>query len=329
MIKQDEIAECLQRASNLNNFLARLTDQNRSVSISRRPLRRGTRHYKQIRSHAADLYEILDAKFPTPPNCRCALNHEVNIRLDIRSARTTTKGFYFHLAFTFEQAHYQEATPSVCSWREMHVQPYDLVADHCVVSHTADANTPQKRVQFCLEGASEPAYQEISDLCTTIGERQDSNDWFGVVVSCGKRHRLRAVKADQVLSETFTRPQTVSLSEVLCDKTFRREHRSRLGLKLASSVMQLHTTQWLSDHWGSDDIHFVRSAGVVNFEHPLVRRGFGSNKQKAAMLNSRALSRSIPCLFSLAIVLIELWYYESIKNLQSESEASQVCSSIL
>lgn len=331
MIKQDEIAECLQRASHLNMFLARLTEQNRPISSTRRPLRKGTRHYKQIRAHAVDLYEILHAKFPSPPTCRCALNHEVNIRLEFRTARSTMTGCYFHLAFTFEQSPGPRPTPAYCDWHEMQFQPYDNL---CAMQDTQkyDLKSP-KKVGFCLQddrhtkSITSSTYQEIVDLCTTVSDRRRSTDWFGVVADCtGKQHRMRAVEQDHALSSSFTRPETISLSQVLAQSTMRLEHKSRLGLKLASSVMQLHTTLWLSDYWGADDIFFVQIADDVNLDHPLVRRNFGT-KSNASLRQPQDSSQTIPCLFSLAVVLIELWYckpFESLKNDIEIMMASQV-----
>ncbi|KAF9894920.1 hypothetical protein FE257_004542 [Aspergillus nanangensis] len=345
MIRQDEIEQHLRRASHLNSFLARLTEQNRPIASSYRPPRRGTRHYKMIQTQAVDLYDTLYAKFPTPPTCGCPLRHEVNIRLDFRTARNTAKGFYFHLAFTFDAKEHAHAT---CRWKELEMQFFDtdtalkenmnitqtniikVESQSTIIKATSEkVHKSQKKVGFCLNNFDSqsphpnPSYQEILDLCAIVSASRNPTDWFGAVTNRkGKQHRIRAVDQGRAISVELTRPQTISLSELLRQKTLRREYGSRLGLKLASSVMQFHTTEWLSDHWSADDIFFVQSTDTgANLEYPLVKRSFGSQDGSVSVHTlSLSPSQVVPCLFSLAIVLIELWYCQPFKELKNETE---------
>jgi hypothetical protein len=121
----------------------------------------------------------------------------------------------------------------------------------------------------------------------------------------------------------------VSLAHILRDKAFRQDHRSRLGLKLASSVMQLHTTEWMTDYWSKSDIFFLRSLDMtIDFDSPLIRRSFGTQEIDLASMSENLpkfyLNASIPCLFSLGIVLLELWYREVFEELKTEVERKMV-----
>lgn len=90
---------------------------------------------------------------------------------------------------------------------------------------------------------------------------------------------------------------------------FRLTTKQRLGLsvKLASSVLQLHSSGWLADDWGRNDLLFFDLDGVVVVDNPMVRW----MDHRAAMSTERC-GRSVvkydPSLVSLGIVLIELHY---------------------
>jgi hypothetical protein len=87
------------------------------------------------------------------------------------------------------------------------------------------------------------------------------------------------------------------------------------------------------DFWTDADISFPRSSdGRVDFDNPLIRRSFGSRGIDLSMLAQSLprpyLSSSIPCLFSLGVVLLELWYQNTLANMKNESEKALVWLSI-
>ncbi|KZN89723.1 hypothetical protein EN45_083530 [Penicillium chrysogenum] len=315
VLKKDDITRHLEEAGRLNTFLARLTEQNQPMTATRRVSRRSTKHYVRIRSHAIDLYEIFQNRFPTSPSCNCMLRHDVNMKLEFRSAKITAKGLYFHAIFTSNIAF------SPRNWREIEMEPWEtnetkLCRDTDRHSHVRFADPPSPT-------ASD--YEDISDLCATIIRPSSSRDWLGFITSeKGRQHRIRSMDYHQKLLD-FNNIDTVSLAQVLRDKSFRQEQRSRLALKLASSVMQLHTTDWLTDFWSKNDILFLRSLdATVDFNGPLIRRSFETRNMDLTDISQSLpkpwLNASIPCLFSLGIVLLELWYREVFENLKNEAE---------
>ncbi|KAJ5159822.1 Synaptobrevin, partial [Penicillium canariense] len=329
VLTKDSITDHLARANKLNTFLAWLTDQNQPTATNPRPSRRGTKHYRRIRSHAIGLYNILKAQFPSHPGCKCALEpHHVNMRLEFRNAQSTAKGLYFHTIFTSETAF-----NSASNWREIETEPWgsdpaDLCQDTTV--HTAQVRfvtTPPMSQESTLCGDKD----EISDLCAVI-TGPASKDWLGFIASTqGHQHRIRAMDSQKRLP-AFDTIQTVSLGEVLADEHFGEEQRLRLALKLASSVMQLHTTDWMTDFWSKSDISFLRSSyGIIDFDNPLIGRTFGASSFTMTSLSKNLphpmlnmLNASIPPLFSLGIVLLELRYRRLFEDLKTEHERTMI-----
>ncbi|KAJ5397932.1 Synaptobrevin [Penicillium cosmopolitanum] len=311
VLKKESIEGHLQRTEKLNTFLGILTKQNQPTATTRRAPRRNTRHYKRIRSHAIDLYNILEARFPSSPTCKCALEpHHMSIKLGFRSAQLTEKAVYFHAIFTSETSTFNTSS----NWREIETEPWKKIQEDVLCQDTDHVKT------------SPPDGTEIIDLCAAI-TGPASKGWLGHISNRqGQQHRIRILDARQRLPAS-DKIQTVSLAEVLSDPQFYEEQRLRLALKLASSVMQLHTTEWLTDFWSKSDVSFMRSKhGVIDFDNPLIGRTFGARGYDlncvSETLPRPTLHASIPCLFSLGIVLLELKYRRLFEDLKSEVERS-------
>ncbi|CAG8220104.1 unnamed protein product [Penicillium salamii] len=299
VLRKDGITRHLEQAVKLNEFLAFLTQQSHYFIPSNHTPRRNTKHYQQIRSHAIDLYDILKANFPQMPNCKCPLRHDVNMKLEFRSGGMVTKRLLFRTIFTSEVPIF-----SLQNWCEIDIEPLEI-------QKTTLCRDSQESVTMRIA-----TRQSSSSDITQFQNRKTPE----------KQHRIWTT-GYQPQQPAFQIIRTVSLAEVLGDKDFQREQRSRLGLKLVSSVMQLHTTQWLMDIWSKTDISFACSTeGTVDFDNPLIRRSFGSGSQNCNVSSpSRNLPRpylvaSIPCLFSLGVVLLELWYGKVLESLKNEDE---------
>ena len=119
----------------------------------------------------------------------------------------------------------------------------------------------------------------------------------------------------------------------------RRSDRLKLGVQLASSVMQLHATAWLKESWGKGDIFFPQttekarlSTGEVSLilkpilEKPLVRRSFDPAGDKSPQKTTTKLP-FVPydkSLFSLGIILVELWFGKRLQDFPKYSEVQQL-----
>ena len=94
------------------------------------------------------------------------------------------------------------------------------------------------------------------------------------------------------------------------------EERLKLGVRLASSVLQLHDTEWLNERWNKHEIWFIQEDPCRDpvLKYPLVRRAFLPGDKSTSTNPVEAMIG--PCnasLFSLGIALIELWHWKSLE----------------
>jgi hypothetical protein len=98
----------------------------------------------------------------------------------------------------------------------------------------------------------------------------------------------------------------------------------RIAVDLASSVLQLYKTPWLSDDWGKEDVFFIQRPGdspAAIYEHPFMHRRFISSAAISSLqtsVSARPAFRVIrnQTLYTLGILLIELWYGKTMDQLQ-------------
>ncbi|OCL02071.1 hypothetical protein AOQ84DRAFT_424460 [Glonium stellatum] len=109
-------------------------------------------------------------------------------------------------------------------------------------------------------------------------------------------------------------------------RPFTRYDKLRISVILASSVLQLHKTPWVDEKWGKDDILFIDRPSKPLFDHPYVARQFFACKtsQTDQPCSSDGLN---PCrvirnkaLFDLGVLLIELWYGQSLEKLRTPAD---------
>lgn len=109
------------------------------------------------------------------------------------------------------------------------------------------------------------------------------------------------------------------------------QQRLQIAVTLASTVLQLHKSPWLSDSWNTRDIYFF-SRGVDSDNHPLISDAYVSRSFKPPrspqsirqyvetdaedFLSSQIINKT---LFALGIVLIELCLNKTLKDLRSSS----------
>ncbi|OKP12095.1 hypothetical protein PENSUB_2453 [Penicillium subrubescens] len=327
VLKKDLITEQLTKAEKLNTFLARLTEQNQPTATNRHTSCRSTKHYKRIRSHAIDLYNILKTQSPAHPTCKCALQPDhVNMRSEFRSAQSTEKGLYFHTIFVPETAF-----NSSSNWREIESEPWgtsgpDLCQDPAIYSAQVQVAVTPPTISH---GSSAPTNEpEISNLCAFV-TGPASKDWLGRIASPkGQQHRIRAMDHQKRLP-AFDTIDKVSLGDVLGDDRFGEEQQLRLALK--TSLVRDATPYNRLAHrlLEQSDISFLRSSyGVIDFDNPLVGRTFGNSSYTMTSM-SPSLPRpmmhaSIPCLFSLGIVLLELRYRTLFEDLKTDQEQTMI-----
>jgi len=199
---------------------------------------------------------------------------------------------------------------------------------------------PPKHSQIQTEEAPLPkvtnTLRRIKDLCIAIKEATAShtNCCIGFLEDQPKGlwHHIWPPTASPSSGYDL---EPVSLKTLLFPKSIEQLDRLELGVKVASAVMQLHATEWLRESWGTNDIFFLQKsksrltkAGEITqiiepeLTMPFVRRMLGSSQELHPLQQSEqapetsALMEYDKSLFSLGIVLIELWFEQPLEYLR-------------
>ena len=120
----------------------------------------------------------------------------------------------------------------------------------------------------------------------------------------------------------LTSARVVSLAELMSLPEPPRRERLKLGMRLASSVLQLHRTEWLQERWGKQDIYLVQGgpsqSRSPSLETPVVCQAFASEPPVPEVSAESHIIRCNLSLFSLGIVLIELWFWRSVESFEAD-----------
>ncbi|KAG4432292.1 hypothetical protein IFR05_012221 [Cadophora sp. M221] len=156
--------------------------------------------------------------------------------------------------------------------------------------------------------------EEIENLCATIATTQWESGGYGVLTTRGERWQKISRATKPCCSSKNIK--MVSLAQILSAGLWDSKPKSKLGLKLASAVLQLYQTAWLGDNWGKEDIFFIQEEdGTIITDKPFIRPQliFATSHPKSATINT-----NVPCLFALGVVLLELHYKKAIDELEKE-----------
>ena len=124
--------------------------------------------------------------------------------------------------------------------------------------------------------------------------------------------------ADKLQFSAFSDPVSLqTLLSTYCRLGFSAKDRLSLGVKLASSVIQLHQTWWLNTSWGKRDIVFFADPQTRDplMAKPMVQHDLNSSPT----ILPPAQRQDVTCpktkiLFSLGVVLCELWLWRRLED---------------
>ena len=159
-------------------------------------------------------------------------------------------------------------------------------------------------------------------LCGVIASAQNQDSCLGILADeCGAERQLCvSLKKNRFKSEDV---RLVSLDSLLLnDYDFARKQSLILAVKLASSVLQLHATSWLGPCWEGHDIMFLdQQEGDTDsrIERPFItKRMVSMESQSSGELSEAALPPGVRnhSLFSLGVVLIEIWFGQTMESLR-------------
>lgn len=145
--------------------------------------------------------------------------------------------------------------------------------------HDANAQLKQKK-----------HFTRIHSLCQAVQDTQNIPTPLGFLANIRRRRCIN-------ITMTTVKPEHVDhvpLQSLLsCDVRnsrklgkLTRQQRLSIAVTLASAVLQLHTSPWLSENWGTNDIYFF-SNGVDKHNRPLidlacVSRSFSSSANQCS-----------------------------------------------
>ncbi|CAG8953277.1 hypothetical protein HYFRA_00003484 [Hymenoscyphus fraxineus] len=204
------------------------------------------------------------------------------------------------------------------------------------LSNETDISTTV-RASTCFVGTStestliepdlrEPDFNtEIADLCSML-ETSDPRISFCLGYLPDEEHQRHQIRSI-VDSKSPSCSQNFKSLEQLLDMSSRfiltRRDRYRLSLVLASSLLQLQTTPWLTEKLEKKDIFFECYDEKIETTHPYVKQFFSSTKVPSPHPSKGGTSPPTSCnersatkssLIHLGILLLELCFGNSIES---------------
>lgn len=166
--------------------------------------------------------------------------------------------------------------------------------------------------------------EKIECLCTAM-QKVNGTSCLGVLVDDLERQHRISITDASVRRDSL---QTVSLKALFAQTALERKDRLILGIKLASTLLQLHRTPWLKETWGKSDILFMKECSgtqVVLVQKPFLSQPF--IPPTCTIPPSRPTDEPSPgpevrnkSIFALGVLLIELWFGQSLEDLRKPED---------
>lgn len=168
---------------------------------------------------------------------------------------------------------------------------------------------------------------EIDDLCRAVQNWASERASLGFLYN--DQHRRHGIYSVLEQQHNLKTRETVSLEGLLSGQTDRnpgmtltRYERFTLAAILASSLLQLQTTPWLSETWSKKDILFLQDGENPRrpiIEHPYVAEHFVSSNlsqrvEPPAHKSPTAMDSCTKSIVALGIMLLELCFGEKLED---------------
>ncbi|KAF2658683.1 hypothetical protein K491DRAFT_676272 [Lophiostoma macrostomum CBS 122681] len=353
-ISKSEYGDQLTSLRNYNQALTRLTKQSLELEPTRAEIKTICPNYKGFQNYARSLYATLKAGWCC--GCQGhAVNLRLENRSKIEREEEVVQKTPFRVVFSYiSDASNSPTTTTLSLWNEVDIKCIadDARRVPPTVSHSRVMSVQRKRrqvrfdqqVQLSVDHttssttaallqtatlstpiASTPS--QIQHLCEAIAKLQQPQRDICIGYLMDTLHQRKHGIYPLQPPGTQQHWESYSLGAVLnqtanINRRLTRHDKLRVAVDLASSVLQLYKTPWLDEQWGKEDVLFIRRPGAPIaslYEHPFVCRKFTSQSTAIATTPaSRAACRVIrnQTLFTLGILLIELWYGKPIEELQ-------------
>lgn len=210
----------------------------------------------------------------------------------------------------------QSQDPVRTSTSSLPVRPRNVsfVLPESVLSNS-QASNDESLSDIYLDSGS----RRIEDLCKAMVNAKESSCLGQLFDEEERRHRVSITDVSCGRDPI----QTVSLQDLL-QTPLENKDRLIIGVKLASSLLQLHSTPWLTETWGKHDILFRKKAdGMVLLSKPLLSKGFASPTCRVSppQYDSPAIFQDVrnQGIFALGLLLIELCFGKTIDHVRAEN----------
>jgi hypothetical protein len=158
---------------------------------------------------------------------------------------------------------------------------------------------------------SQSTFDQARDLCTEIERAKQACKSLELTLRCGNPFVYSDSNTHQK-KRSITTWDTVSLEQLLsCQERILPRQKVRLALKLAVSLLQLKTSQWLRGTWSNRAVHFPKNLLAdhtrrIDKDQPLVLYTFSGDTQS---ISNEPKPRLM--FLELGILLMEIWNEES------------------
>lgn len=141
-----------------------------------------------------------------------------------------------------------------------------------------------------------------------------------MLISGQRKHRIWR---NQCSSDTTPVASVMSLDSVLkvSGSDIAQQDWLVLGVRLASTVMQLHTTEWLQDRWHGTDILFPLNRSSIDssvLNRPVITRSLEPSSKASERKSYLDMVVQDKTLYSLGIILLELHYGKPLSEIAGD-----------
>ena len=325
-----------------NSSLHRMTSQTislRNLQDSYMAERLPMPKFAIIHKHARGFHAALQVGW----KCSCRAEHGAHLRLEHRignpvddeeSDEDETMEESFHVLFQYDhhESTDRNCSPSsavgnVWSWKEadVHIALKEPSSTTSVAAKKGVRFARQTKPVTQVTLATTQNLELVHCLCTAISSLQEPRKsvYLSIVADqCTKIKHDITISSLRTVSLEGRDRGIRTLHNVLDDTPFSRRHRIQLAVTLASSVLQLHETAWLSDSWSSSDILFLDQSGRTLYTEPFVfqKHGVASPASQDALPPIMRYIIRNQVLYTLGISLIELWFKKPLSALHEPQD---------
>ncbi|KAF2810899.1 uncharacterized protein BDZ99DRAFT_475769 [Mytilinidion resinicola] len=144
---------------------------------------------------------------------------------------------------------------------------------------------------------------------------------LGILSDAAIQHHIHSITLP-IPSRVTGKP--VSLEEVLHDRSrsgLQIKEKCRIALTLATAVLQLHGTPWLSETWSMKDIYFVEnSKNAMLSDQPYVSKNFTPTPGFTTPRHKRPRLVKNSIIFALGVALLEVSYGKPISSFKTAED---------